>query len=381
MENAAKTVPGWPGWPSEEELALYGEVGLTSLPYGTELDERYPPELPEEGAPALAALPEQEPLELAASWDFAEGRFREPAARDLLSKFCDLDGIDVETRSRPDARAQALGEERRLAFQPAVPLWVLAFRESVSRSRAWGPAQALRSQLAGAFYRSFLRAWFAEPEKDWPESSDIFLDSLYKSCESHGNGRSRDLGDRPELLPANYCGGAVSIALVDGLRSAGWKLVLPDEWSDYAHRKDWNLAVTEYAGSRAPREPFVHDKNPEPIPRAGDIVTLVLHGAISPPTGHFAMILAARMPLPDSGWLYVASGSTGPMRTVAVDLVKIVPRDPAFHYPYPEGSPRPAAGCAWITELNRTSLLLPTRRLGSYSRDGLLQLKVERASP
>ena len=74
---------------------------------------------------------------------------------------------------------------------------------------------------------------------------------------------------------------------------------------------------------------------------------------------------------------YVASGSTGPLRTVAVDLFRIEPRDPAYRHPYPPDMPRPRPGSAWMLELNRTSLLLPTRRLKAWSKDGLRQLKVE----
>jgi hypothetical protein len=112
--------------------------------------------------------------------------------------------------------------------------------------------------------------------------------------------------------------------------------------------------------------------------RAGDILTLILHDQDAPP-GHFAMVLAARMEEPDRGLVYVAAGSTGPLRTVAVDLLRIVPRDPALRWPSPGKSPpRPPEGCAFLVELNRTSLLLPTRRISLFSPAGRAQLKVRR---
>jgi hypothetical protein len=271
-----------------------------------------------------------------------------------------------------------LGEERRLAFQPGVPLWVLAWREAVSRSRRFGPAESIRAQLAGAFYRSFLRAWYLEPDKDWPESGDVFCENLFKSCASHGNGRSGDLGDRPDILPKNWCANAVSTVLVESLKRGGYRLDLPWDFSDLVHRKDWNLDVTEYPAGGMPRTPFVDDDNAEPKPRAGDIVTLALAGRNAPYSGHYAMVMAAKMEAPDRGLLYVASGSTGPLRTSAIDLFRIEPKDPNYRSPYPEGTPRPREGSAYVLELNRTSLLLPTRRLEQWTKDGLRQLKVKR---
>ena len=241
-KSEAKTWAAWPGWPAEADLAVYTEIGLTSLPYGTEVEEQFPPEA------EMPKLTDEEPAppDFRATWDFQRARFAEDDAQRLLQRLCRKDGLDLAAGSRPDSRAVVLGEERRLAFQPAVPLWVLAWREAVSRSRRWTPAEALRAQLAGGFYRSFLRAWYAEPEQDWPESNDVWCDNLYKSCESHGNGRSRDLGDRFELLAKNWCAAAASAVLVEALRRGGWRLKLPHDWSELVHRKDWNLEVTEY---------------------------------------------------------------------------------------------------------------------------------------
>ena len=374
IENEAKTNPRWQGWPSEDDLAVYSEIGLTSLPYGTEVEEQFPLD----DAPRALPAEDAAAAGVTATWDAAASRFGEDDAQRLLERLCAIDGLDAAATSRPDSRAVVLGEERRLAFQPGVPLWVLAWREAVSRSRAWGAAEAIRSQLAGVFYRSFLRGWFADPAKDWAESSDVWLEHLYKSCATHGNGRSKDLGDRPELLPKNWCGAAASAVLVEALRRGGFRLKIAHDFSDLVYRKDWNLAVTEYGGGgRPPPEPFIDDASEEPKPRAGDILTLALANKAAPPEGHFAMVLATRMEAPDRGFAYVASGSTGPLRTVAVDLFRIEPRDPAYRHPYPPDMPRPRPGSAWMLELNRTSLLLPTRRLKTWSKDGLRQLKVE----
>ena len=374
IENDAKTNPGWPGWPSEADLEAYGEIGLTSVPGGTAVEETFPIEAD------LPALPDEEPLPpgFAATWDAAAGRFAEDDAQRRLASLCKKDKLSITATSQPESRALILGEERRLPFQPRVPLWVLAFRESVSRARRWTDAEALRSRLAGAFYRSHLQGWFVDLPRDWPESNDVWIDHLYKSCESHGNGRSIDLGDRRDLgLSLDWSGAAVSSVLVEALRRGGYRLKLPFDFSDLVYRKDWNLDVTEYSNGARPKTPFVDDGNEEPKARPGDIASLALHGPHAPPQGHTAMVLAANLGSPDRGWLYVASGSTGPMRTVAVDLLRLEPRDPSYHHPYPADMQRPRPGSAYLLELNRTSLLLPTRRLSTWSKDGIRQLKVE----
>ena len=374
IENEAKTNPAFRGWPSEADFDSYSEVGLTSIPSGTAVDESFPIEA------ELPALPDEEPAPpgFAAHWDAAAGRFAEEDAQSLLSKLCKKDKLSITETSQPESRAVVLGEERRLPWQPGVPLWALAFRESVSRARRWTDAEALRSKLAGAFYRSFLQTWFVDLPRDWPESNDVWLEHLYKSCTSHGNDRSRDLGDRRDLgLSVDWSGSAASAVLVEALRRGGYRLKLPFDWSDLVHRKDWNLDVTEYDHGAPPKTPFVNDGSEEPKARPGDLVNLALHDPHAPPEGHTAMVLAANLSAPDRGWLYVASGSTGPMRTVAVDLVRVEPRDPGYRHPYPPGMQRPRPGCAYVLELNRTSLLLPTRRLKTWSKDGLRQLKVE----
>jgi hypothetical protein len=53
---------------------------------------------------------------------------------------------------------------------------------------------------------------------------------------------------------------------------------------------------------------------------------------------------------------------------VAIDLLRIEQRGGAQE--------RPPDGAAWILELNRTSLLLPTRRIELWSKKGREQLKV-----
>jgi len=374
IENEAKTNPGWQGWPTDADLETYTEIGLTSLPGGTDVEESFPIEA------GLPALPDEEPLPagFVATWDAAAGRFVEAGAQSRLVAICEKDRLSIAALSQPDSRAVILGEERRLPFQPRVPLWALAFRESVSRSRRWTAAEALRASLAGAFYRSFLQGWFTDLPRDWPESNDVWLENLFKSCTSHGNDKSLDLGDRRDLgLSLNWSGSAVSSVLVEALRRGGYRLKLPHDWSDLVHRKDWNLEVTEYSNGARPKTPFIDDGSDEPKARPGDIVSLALSGGHAPPQGHTAMVLAANLATPDRGWLYVASGSTGPLRTVAVDLFRIEPRDPGYHHPYPIDMPRPRAASAYILELNRTSLLLPTRRLKTWSKDGLRQLKVE----
>jgi len=363
---AAKTWAGWPGWPDGFEA--YSEIGISSVPCGTEVDEGFPPEDAGPLPPVDAAI---EP-----AWDFAGGRFADAGTQLALRQLCAADGLDVAALSAPDSAAG----DRRLPWQPGVPVWALAWRELVSRSRSWGSGESARSRLAGGFYRAFLRAWYAEPELDWPESNDVWLENLYKSCATHGNGRSIDLGDRPDRLdlPANWCGAAASAVLVEALRRGGWRLKLGDDWSQLVHRKDWDLGLTEYSWGGTPKEKFAHDSSADPKPRAGDILTLAVHNRNSPYTGHYAMVLAAKMTVADDGYVYVASGSTGPMRTVAVDLFRIAPRPAAYRYPFAEGTPRPPAGTAWILELNRTSLVLPTKRLEKYSKAGIAQLKVAR---
>src|SRR5205807_2337422 len=145
---------------------------------------------------------------------------------------------------------------------------------------------------------------------------------------------------------------------------------------ELAFRKDWNPEVMEFPAGGAPRDLFLDDPTASPVPRAGDILTLVLHGRDAPATGHYAMVLAANMSEHDRGLVYVASGSTGPMRTVAVDLFRIEPIDPSFEPRHPLAPARPRDGSAWITEILRTSLLLPTRRIGHYRKKAFEQLKV-----
>ena len=367
MEPEARLSAGWPGWPADDQWAGYHEVGLTSRPYGTAVEEQFPleeepPALPDEGPPEGG----QEPP--VPSWE--GGRFEQPADNDRWLKFCEQDGLDPEATSRIDSRATVLGQERRLAFQPGVPLWVLAWRESVSRSRRWTPAESMRAELAGAFYQAFLRGAYADPRRDFPETGDAFCEHLFKSSPSHGNGRSIDLGDRPDLpgFPLDWCGAAVSFALGEGLRRGGYRLDLGEDWSDYVHRKDWNLEVTEYANGASPKSPFVDDGNPLPKARAGDILTLRTSNQNSPLNGHYAMVLAAKMFTPERGLAYLASGSNGPFRTVAIDLFRIEPRQ--------GNTERPAEGVVFILELNRTSLILPTRRIPLWSKKGREQLKV-----
>ncbi len=368
MENEAKLRAGWPGWPSADEWARQGDVGVTSQPYGTALEEEFPPV---EDAPALGEGIEA-PFGFNPNWDFEARRFAERSANSLLQRCCDKDQLDPAALSQPDSRAVVLGEERKLPYQPGVPLWVLAFRESVSRSRAFTPAAELRALLAGTFYRSFLRAAYLSPERDFAESGDVYCEHLYKSAASHGNGRALDLGDRPDIanFPRDFCGATASAALVEGLKRGGYRLRLGDDWPELVYRKDWNLDVTEYSNGRTPKTPLCDDDNAEPKARSGDIVTLRTGHAKAPATGHYATVLAARMETPDRGFLYVGSGANGPMRTVAIDLVRIEPRKPP-----PE---RPGSGGAFLLELNRTSLVVPTRRIAAWTKAGREQLKVEK---
>src|SRR5438105_15550196 len=94
-ENEAKTSASWPGWPGEEALAGYGEIGLTSLPYGSEAEEQVPPD------PDQPKLPDEEPPPpgFSPAWDFAQRRFGDDGAQRLLQRLCGKDALDVAATS------------------------------------------------------------------------------------------------------------------------------------------------------------------------------------------------------------------------------------------------------------------------------------------
>src|SRR5438128_10607868 len=94
-ENEAKTSPSWLGWPSEEGLAGYSEIGLASLPYGSEAEEQVPPD------PEQPKLPDEEPAPpgFSPAWDLAQGRFADEGAQRLLLRLCGKDGLDVAAAS------------------------------------------------------------------------------------------------------------------------------------------------------------------------------------------------------------------------------------------------------------------------------------------